>query len=71
MYVFAEYAWRKTVEQVRQEDLIPNIPTQPIAYGEMKEFFDRMGGDEVESDDWKGQLDNVTFRYGGRLPDGK
>lgn len=68
--IVTEYAWRKTVDQVREEEVIPNIPTQPVAYGEMKQFFDRMGGDEVD-EEWKGKLEGVTFKYGGALPDGK
>lgn len=60
---------------MRDEKLIPNIPTQPIAYGEMVEFLKLMGGDEVDSDDWKGKLTitypEVTYKFGGVLPNGK
>ncbi|XP_067928458.1 putative N-acetylated-alpha-linked acidic dipeptidase isoform X2 [Watersipora subatra] len=70
-YPAKDYAIRKSVEQVRDEKLIPNIPTQPIGYFDAKHFFKALGGDEVANDDWKGRLDGITYRYGGELKDNK
>lgn len=63
------------MEQVREEAIIPNIPTQPIPYGEMVKFLEQMSGPEVDKDDWKGKLTisypSVTYKFGGELLGGR
>lgn len=54
---------------MREEKIIPNIPTQPMGYDDAKKFLQVLVGDEVE-ESWRGKLD-VTYKYGGTIPDGK
>jgi len=69
-FLLTEYVNRRTVEAVRKDKLIPNIPTQPVGYEDVMKFMNELGGDEVH-EAWKGKLSNITYRYGGVLPNGK
>ncbi|XP_070565284.1 putative N-acetylated-alpha-linked acidic dipeptidase [Ptychodera flava] len=58
-YPSTDYAYR--IDE--SEAPLPRIPVHPIGYDDAKEFMSRMGGDEVDDDDWKGGL-AITYRYG-------
>ena len=70
-FCLADYALRKSVEQVREEELIPNIPTQPVGYEDAMMFLNALGGEVLTNESWIGKLDGVTYRIGGKLPDDK
>ena len=54
-----EGAYRTKVNQ----SLLPQIPSQPIGYGDAKELLAVMGGQDVP-EDWRGGVPGVSYKLG-------
>ena len=71
MWVFiADYVTRFSVEETREDGLLPNIPTQPMGYGDAKHFL-KLLSDIPDSPDvpegWAGEIKGIIYKIGGEL----
>jgi hypothetical protein len=51
--------------------LLPQIPAQVIGYGLACTIFNSMQSETETVPDWKGQLSNCSYKYGGQLKNQK
>ena len=56
-------AYRLSVDEVKESKLLPQIPSQPISYGDAEQLFSIMGGDQVPQE-WRGRLPGLEYRLG-------
>jgi len=57
---------------IREEGIIPNIPTQPMGYGDAEKFLKYIAESNSAEvpQDWIGGI-NVTYKLGGALPNNR
>lgn len=58
------------MEELRNEEIIPDIPTQPVGYDDAKKFLEALPSSPVE-EGWQGNIIGLTYNYGGPLPNRK
>uniref|UniRef100_A0A0K0EN07 Peptidase M28 domain-containing protein n=1 Tax=Strongyloides stercoralis TaxID=6248 RepID=A0A0K0EN07_STRER len=60
-----DYVMRTNNEKdMREKNLMPNIPATPIGYGDAVKIFNLMDGPKVDVDGWNGSMDTI-YRFSG------
>lgn len=64
IYPAKNYTFRsRTIQQAKDEHIIPSIPVLPMSYGDVQNLLSQMGGRRVPTS-WQGGLTNITYRLG-------
>lgn len=69
--VFEEYTNRLEDFEMREDNILPGIPSQPMGYGDAEHFLRQLSditdSDEVPAD-WAGEIKGIRYKIGGTLP---